>query len=46
MERSRRMKVGKEEWRVKVPLLNRKHEYWAPRNLTYTFDNLNRPQRR
>ena len=44
VERSKRMKVGKEEWRVKLPLLNRKHEYWAPRNLTYTFDNL--PQRR
>ena len=43
VERSGRMKVGKEEWRVKVPLLNRKHEYWAPRNLTYTFDNFNRP---
>ena len=42
-ERSRKVKVGKEEWKVKLPLLNRKHEYWAPRNLTYNFSNHNRP---
>ena len=40
------MRVGKEEWRVELPLLNRKDEYWAPRNTTYTFDNLNRPKER
>ena len=36
-ERSRKVKVGKEEWKVKLPLMNRKHGYWAPRNVTYTF---------
>ena len=41
-ERSRKVKVGKEEWKVKLPLLNRKHEYWAPRNVTYTFTNFHR----
>ena len=41
-ERCRRVKLGKEVWRVKLPLLNRKHEYWAPRNVTYTFTNYNK----
>ena len=40
------MKVGKEEWSVKLPLLNRKDEYWAPRKITYSFDNLNRLKER
>ena len=35
-ERSKRVKLGKKEWRVKLPLLNQKHEYWAPRNVTFT----------
>ena len=46
VERIRRIKVGKKEWRVKVPLQNRKHEYLAPRNITYTFNNFNRPKRK
>ena len=46
VKRSKRMKVGKEEWSVKLPLLNRKDEYWAPRNITYSFDNLNRLKER
>ena len=36
------MKVAKEEWSVKLPLLNRRDEYWAPHNITDTLDNLNR----
>ena len=46
VKRSKKMRVGNEEWRVELPLLNRKDEYWAPRNTTYTFDNLNRPKER
>ena len=34
--------VGKDRWRISVPLLNRKHEYYAPRNMQYNFNNTGR----
>ena len=41
-ERDSVVKVGKKLWRISLPLLNRKHEYWAPRIMTCTFTNFNR----
>ena len=37
-----KIKVGRKVWKVGLPLLNRKHEYWAPRSMTCTFSNFNR----
>ena len=37
-----KIRVGKKVWKVNLPLLNRKHEYWAPRNMSYNFSNFNR----
>ena len=36
------IKIGKETWKLKLPLLNGKHEYWAPRSMSYNFSNYNR----
>ena len=41
-ERDRTIKVGKKLWKVSLPLLNRKHEYWAPRSMAFSFSNYNR----
>ena len=36
------IRVGKGKWKVKLPFLNSKHEYWAPRSMSYNFSNYNR----
>ena len=36
------IRVGKGKLKVKLPLLNSKHEYWAPRSMSYNFSNYNR----
>ena len=36
------IKIGKEIWKLKLPLLNGKHEYWAPRSMSYNVSNYNR----
>ena len=41
-ERDKVVKIGKKKWRVSLPLLNRKHEYWAPRSMSFNFSNYNR----
>ena len=41
-ERDRVIKFGKKVWKVSLPLLNRKHEYWAPRSISFNFSNYNR----
>jgi hypothetical protein len=41
-ERTAKVAVGKKLWCLNLPTLNRKHEYWAPRNMTFTFSNFNR----
>ena len=41
-ERDKSVRVGKKVWRISLPLLNRKHEYWAPRSMTFNFSNYNR----
>jgi hypothetical protein len=41
-ERTAKVSVGKDVWRLSLPMLNRKHEYWAPRNMIFTFSNYNR----
>ena len=41
-ERDRVIKIGKKVWKVSLPLLNRKHEYWAPRSISFSFSNYNR----
>ena len=41
-ERDKVTKVDKKLWKVSLPLLNRKHEYWAPRHMSFNFSNFNR----
>ena len=41
-ENQGQIKVGKKVWQIALPLLNRKHEYWAPRTMTCIFTNFNR----
>ena len=41
-ERDKTVKVGRKLWQVSLPLLNHKHEYWAPRNMSFNFSNYNR----
>ena len=41
-ERDEKLKIGRTVWKIGLPLLNRKHEYWAPRNMTVRFSNYNR----
>ena len=36
------IRIGKGKLKVKLPLLNSKHEYWAPRSMSYNFSNYNR----
>ena len=37
-----KVKIGKKTWRLRLPLLNTRHEYWAPRSMSYNFSNYNR----
>ena len=32
-----KIRVGKKTWKLKLPLLNTRHEYWAPRCMNYNF---------
>ena len=41
-ENTGKVKVGRKIWNVGLPLLNRKHEYWAPRTMSFSFSNFNR----
>ena len=41
-ERKGEVQMGKDKWKVSLPLLNRKHEYYAPRTMQYNFCNLGR----
>ena len=41
-QRDEKLKIGRKVWKIGLPLLNRKHEYWAHRNITFTFSNFNR----
>ena len=41
-ERDKTVKVGRKLWQISLPLLNPKHEYWAPRNMSFNFSNYNR----
>ena len=41
-ENTGKVKVGRKAWKVGLPLLNRKHEYWAPRTMSFSFSNFNR----
>ena len=41
-ERQGQVKVGRKVWKVHLPLLNRKHNFLAPRSMTCTFSNFNR----
>ena len=37
-----KLKVGRKVWKIELPFLNCKQEYWAPRNMTFTYSNFNR----
>ena len=41
-ENTAKLKIGRTVWKVGLPLLNRKHEYWAPRTMKFSFSNYNR----
>ena len=41
-ERDEKLKIGRTVWKIRLPLLNCKHENWAPRKMTITLSNYNR----